>query len=107
MRVSFSPQRRDDVLEVTKQGGVLTINGTAFDFTDLPDGATLPREAIDCEWLSSDVARVDGEISLTLILPHGPNPSQSVAFPEPLVNPADGALPISHDESEAQADEQD
>ncbi len=36
MRVSFSPQRRDDVLEVTKQGGVLTINGTAFDFTICP-----------------------------------------------------------------------
>lgn len=106
MRISFSPQRRDDTLEVLKQGDVLIINDVAFDFTGLPDGGTLPRDAVDCEWLASDVAR-DGEISLTLILPHGPNPSQAVAFPDSLVSPADGALPIPHDEPEAPTDEQD
>mgnify|MGYP003655324519 CR=1 FL=1 len=107
MRISFSPQRRDDALEIIKQGDLLTINGEAFDFTGLPDGATLPREAVDCEWLASDVVRVDGDVILTLILPHGPSPSPTVAFPEPLVDPADGTLTIPRDEPEAPADEQD
>ncbi len=110
MRISFSPQRRDDTLEVDKQGDVLTINGDAFDFSDLPNGAILPREAVECPWLASDVVRINGGISLTLILPHGPNPSQAVAFPETLVNPANGKLAIPHDtqpEAEEPTDEQD
>lgn len=99
MRVLFSPQRRDDTLEIIKQGDVLTINGEVFDFTDLPDGGTLPREAVDCEWLSSAVERIEGDIHLTLLLPHGPNPSQDVAFPETLLNPANGTVQVPHDEN--------
>jgi hypothetical protein len=85
---------------------VLTINGEEFDFSDLSNGEKLPREAVDCEWLASDVERINGGISLTLILPHGPNPSQAVAFPETLVNPANGKLALPRDpEPEVPADE--
>src|SRR4051812_22159334 len=41
MRISFSPQRRDHVLIVSKNGDVLTINDETFDFSALPNGATL------------------------------------------------------------------
>jgi len=92
MRISFSPQRRDDKLVVTKHGDILTINGNAFDFSSLPDGAIIPEGEIPCEWIIGPVGRVGGEIHLTLILPHGPNPSQAVAFPAPLVGAPDGPI---------------
>jgi hypothetical protein len=71
MQISYTPQRRDDACEHSFSGDVLTINGENFDFTALPEGATLPRSAVDCEWLVSDVVRSGGEIHLTLIEPEG------------------------------------
>jgi hypothetical protein len=97
MNINLTPQRRDDTLKVTKSGDVLTINGEAFDFSGLPDGATIPAGEIPCEWISGAVERVDGLIHLTLIVPHGANPSQSVAFPEPIANPPDGEITLPAD----------
>jgi hypothetical protein len=94
MKITLSPQRRDDTLTVTKQGNTLTINGTAYDFSVIPDGATLPKEATDCAWLASDVERIDGVLHLTLLLPHGANASQAARFPQPIINPADGVLEL-------------
>lgn len=94
MRISFSPQRRDDNLEVYKQGDVLTINGEVFDFSELPNGATLPQGAIDSEWFASDVVRINGGLSFTLLLPHAPNPTENVAFPETIVNPPNGRIKL-------------
>jgi hypothetical protein len=94
MKIILSPQRRNDTLTVTKQGDTLTINGTAYDFSVVPDGATLPKEATDCAWLMSDVERIDGVLHLTLLLPHGVNASEAARFPQPIINPADGVLEL-------------
>jgi hypothetical protein len=94
MKIILSPQRRDDTLTVIKQGDTLTINGTAYDFSVVPDGATLPKDATDCAWLASDVERIDGVLHLTLLLPHGANASQAARFPQPIINPADGVLEL-------------
>jgi hypothetical protein len=94
MNITLSPQRRDDTLTVTKQGDTLTINGTAYDFSVIPDGATLPKDATNCAWLASDVERIDGVLHLTLLLPHGANASQAARFPQPIINPADGVLEL-------------
>ncbi|WP_085043868.1 hypothetical protein [Ensifer aridi] len=96
MKINLTPQRRDDALEVARAGDVLTINGQAFDFSGLPDDATILAGEIPCEWIVGPVERIAGELHLTLILPHGPNPSEAVAFPQPLIDPPDGviALPV-------------
>lgn len=96
MIIKWNPQRRDDVLKVVKQGDKLIVNGVEYDFTSIPDGATLPAEAIDSDLFSGPVERVDGELIVTLTLPHGPNPSNSVAFPTPITVTEDGpvALPV-------------
>lgn len=94
MKITLSPQRRDDTLTVTKQGDTLTINGTAYDFSQLPDGATLPAEAVDCEFIIDPVERINGELELTLLLPHGLNASDAARFPQPIIDPADGALEL-------------
>ena len=85
---------REDTLAVTKTGDALTINGVAYDFTQLPDGATLPREAVDCEYIASDVTRVNGEIELTLLLPITPQASEAARFPAPITVTADGPITL-------------
>ena len=96
MLINFSPIRSDRALEITKTGETLTINGESFDFSQLPNGATVPREAIGCEFIISDVNRVNGEIELTILLPHGANASHEARFPEPINMTTNGqvVLPI-------------
>ncbi len=97
MIISFSPMRRDDALSVVKSDDILTINGAVFDFSSLPDGATIPAGVVPCDWIIGPVERIAGALRLTLILPHGPNPSQAVAYPAPIVDPADGPVAIPFD----------
>lgn len=94
MKIKLSPVRRDDALVVSKQGDALTVNGVVFDFSAVPEGATLPHSAIDSEFFCGDVERIGGEIHLTLMLPHGPNPSQAVAFPETITVLANGKVEL-------------
>lgn len=94
MQIKFNPQRRDDTLTVVKQGDALIVNGVTYDFSPLPEGATLPAEAIDSDLFSGPVERINGEIVLTLTLPHGPNPSHAVAFPQPINVTADGPVEL-------------
>ncbi|WP_295808871.1 hypothetical protein [uncultured Nitratireductor sp.] len=97
MRISFSPQRRDTTLELSRAGDVLTINGDPFDFSGVPEGASLPQEAIAGNWFVGPVERVAGQLRMTLVLPHGPNPSPAVAFPEALNVTSDGAIDVPFD----------
>ena len=71
MHITLIPQRRDDRLSLSKSGDLLTVNGEDFELSGIPDGAILPREAVACEWLASDIERIDGVLHLSLILPHG------------------------------------
>lgn len=98
MHITLSPVRMDATLTASRADDVLTLNGEAFDFAPLPDGATLPAEAIASEWIAGDVSRIDGVVHLTLRLPHGPNPSHAVAFPEPINVTGDGPIVLPTDE---------
>ena len=94
MNIKLSPQRRDDTLTVSKRGDTLTINGTEYDFSQLPDGGTLPADAVDSEFVIGSVDRVNGELELTLLLPHGANASEAARFPEPIIDPPDGEVEL-------------
>ena len=94
MRINLTPQRRGDTLTLSREGDTLTINGTAFDFSQLEDGDLLPRDAVDCEFLASDVERIDGHVTLTLIAPHGMNASEAARFPQPILDPPDGPVEV-------------
>ena len=108
MHIKLSPMRHDTPLTLARAGDVLTINGTAYDFTALPEGATLPRDAVACDVLASDVERKGGALNLTLRLPHGPNAPHETRFPAPIIDPPDGpvALPV-YDIPQEQEDEVD
>lgn len=102
MKIILSPQRRDDTLEVIKNGDVLTVNGEDFDFSPIGEGDTLPRQAIYSMWFAGDVDRVNGELTLTLLFPNPWNYSHEQAFPVPLENVPDGPVafpqPLSEEE---------
>lgn len=97
MNISFSPQRRNDAMTIEKAGDVLIVNGTTFDFSVIPEGATLPASAVACDFFAGDVQRIEGILHLTMILPHGPDPSADVANPADLSMPPDGPLAIPFD----------
>jgi hypothetical protein len=98
MIITLSPIRSDAALTLIRQGDTLILNGVAYDFGPLPEGAVLPREAVNCDWLASEVTRIDGVIHLTLLLPHGPIPwpappeARVVTHPEPIFVTADGPI---------------
>jgi hypothetical protein len=94
MHLTFSPMRRDDRLSLSCAGDVLTINGIPYDFGPLPDGATLPQEAVDCDWLAGPVERVDGVLHVALILPHGANAPEATLFPQPITAATDGPVTL-------------
>ncbi|ULB10742.1 hypothetical protein ORIO_12595 [Cereibacter azotoformans] len=97
MHIKFAPQRRDDALTLARSGDTLTINGETLDLSAIPEGATLPREAVACEWLASDIERIGGVLHLTLILPHGADAPQEVLFPAPVLVEPDGPIALPGD----------
>lgn len=94
MLIELSPQERADRPTLHRAGDVLTVNGVAYDFGPLPEGGRLPREAVDCPWLASDVTREGGTIRLTLILPYRAGAPEEVRFPAPLVLTTDGPITL-------------
>lgn len=102
MQISLSPMRRDDRLELIRKGDILTINGEVFDLSGIPDGATLPQEAVACHWLASDIERINGDIHLTLILPHGADAPQDTRFPATLTLTEDGPVSLPEYENDEQ-----
>lgn len=94
MIINLSPIRSDESLVVTKSGDALTVNGEEFDFSDLPNGATLPSEATNSNWFVGPIERISGTLHITLRFPHGPNPPQHVAFPTPLHVTKDGPVEL-------------
>ena len=113
MHISLSPIRMDAALTVTRTGDTLVINGQRFDFADLPEGATLPAEAIASDWITGPVTRTGGRICLTLLLPHGrvvdPDApeAQAVLYPVPLVLDTDGPVDLPRLPPEATPDDAD
>ena len=96
MLINLSPVRSDEPLSVAVIGDTLMINGVAFDFGPLLEGAVLPKNAIVSRWILDDVKRVDGVIQVTVMLPHAEDASEAARFPQMIVVTQNGpvALPI-------------
>lgn len=107
MIIKLSPARSGAALVVTRDGDKLTINGTELDFSPLPEGATLPADAINCDWIAGPVDRVDGRLVITITMPHGPDAGTKSRFPADINNPPSGRvlLPTDLDPKPAQEQE--
>lgn len=93
MIIKLSPVRSDAGLSVAKSGDTLEVNSVVLDFSQLPDGATLPAEAVGCEFVIAPVERINGDLVLTLMLPHAADAPQAARFPVDLY-PADGQVQL-------------
>lgn len=94
MIIALSPQLSMRSLTVTKSGDVLTINGEEIDFSVIPDGATVPGEDVPSDFIVGPVERIDGELRLTMVLPHWIDAPHEMRFPQPLIDPPDGPLDL-------------
>ena len=97
MRIKLSPFGADKKLVLSRSGESITINGMALDFEALHDGAMLPATATGCPWLYGPVQRIEGELTLTVRLPHGAESSEQSRFPVDIVNPPDGRIQLPTD----------
>jgi len=86
--------RNNPSLTVVKQGDTLIINGDVFDFSVIPDGATLPAKAVACEWVNGPVERVNGELQITLLVPIPEGASEAARFPQPFTVTEDGPIAL-------------
>lgn len=93
MKIRLSPQRCDAQLHLAQEGDTLFINEEPFDFSQIPEGATLPCHAIQSEWIVSDVLRKNGELCLTLLLPHGASAPDETLSPATIIT-QDGEVPL-------------
>ena len=94
MQVILSPIRAETPLTLHRAGDVLTVNGEVFDFSGIPEGATLPREAVSGDWLASDITRQGGSLQMTILLPHGANAPEETRHPAPLVLTTNGPVTL-------------
>ncbi|WP_295530200.1 hypothetical protein [uncultured Thioclava sp.] len=92
MKINLSPVRLDTLLELSVAGDMLTLNGETLDLSAIPEGATLPADAVMSDWVVGPVTRINGELSLTLRLPCGPDAPEETRFPQPITVTEDGPI---------------
>lgn len=94
MKIILSPMRMDAELTLIKEGDTLSINGYVFDFSTLADGDSISVLDIPYGWITNDIKRVDGIVEVTVLFPHGPNPPDHIAYPEPIIVTEDGPIKL-------------
>ncbi|WP_270809048.1 hypothetical protein [Aeromonas sp. QDB08] len=102
MKIKLSPRLLDSQLTAIVSGDRITLNGDTLDFSPLGNGELLPLSAINNEWVASDVARIDGEICITLVCPHSQTAPYETRFPDAFERPmivVDGKVQIPPYES--------
>ncbi|WP_433925045.1 hypothetical protein ACN06F_09080 [Vreelandella sp. 21] len=79
LALNLSPVRADEETTASVSGTVLTVNGTDYDLSELPDGATAQHPDL------GTVKRNGDEYECSIRLGHGPNASHETRFPEAIV----------------------
>lgn len=94
MHITLHPIRSDAALTLGRLGDTLIVNGEAFDFSDLPEGATLPAPAVKSPWFCGEVTRRDGCLCLRMLLPLPADAGDSARFPTTLHVAGDGPVAL-------------
>lgn len=78
IKFNFSPVRADNKTAIRVSGSTVIVNGTDFDLSQIPDGATVDHPVIQ------NCTRTGDDYELTLQITHGPNAPYETRFPEPV-----------------------
>lgn len=89
MKFKFTPQRSDSSLSLSVSGDILTINGVPFDFSSITD----PEPAFGSDFLVGFVERDNGEISVSVAVPHSAVKYAELSFTSGRVERGDVTLP--------------
>lgn len=79
LTLNLSPISSDKETTIALTGTVLTVNGTDYDLSELPDGAEVKHPTL------RRVRRDGDNYECTVRLGHGPNAPRETRFPEPIV----------------------
>ena len=79
LTLNLSPVRSDEETTASVSGKVLTVNGTSYDLSELPDGAKAQHPDL------GKVTRNGDEHECSIRLGHGPNAPYETRFPKPIV----------------------
>lgn len=101
LTLNLSPIRSDEETTASVNGTVLTVNGTDYDLSELPEGAVAQHPEL------GRVTRNGDSYECTIKLGHGPNAPEETRFPEPVVlTDYSGAIELPpHDIEEEAADD--
>ena len=92
MKIKFNPQRRDDELTLIIEDESVTVNSVLYDLSVIPDGASLPSDAISGDFFSGDVERINGELCIVITLPHKYNAPSAITFPQDVTINTNGVV---------------
>lgn len=79
LTLNLAPVSIENETTASVNGAVLTVNGTEYDLSELPDGAAARHSEL------GKVTRNGDEYECTIMLGHGPNAPYETRFPEPIV----------------------
>jgi len=94
MHIILSPVRRDETLSLERQGDCLIVNGETFDFSSLAEGGALSADTLGCSWILGHARRVNGELQLKILLPHGVNAPYQTLFATDVEVTENGPIPL-------------
>lgn len=89
LKINLSPVRSDEAQStVSYVAPILTVDGVAYDLSELPDGATAAHPVL------GNVSRNGNDYELTLTLTHGANAPHGTRFPAPNEVTTDGPVSL-------------
>lgn len=94
MIIELSPILGNKEMLLDVEGDKVYINGEEFDFTELPEGATLPSGAIDSDYFEGEVTRINGRLKMCIVMPHGDNAPIETCYPQPIHVLEDGSVTL-------------
>lgn len=89
--IKFNPQVREDNVEYTKLGNIISVNGDPIDLDTIPNGATVLNEATDTDFIQEIEKDGAGNITINLLWAYS-IPSDINDWPADLIDPVDGVI---------------
>ena len=94
MYIHYSPVRSDSPIESSRSGDVMTLGGMRVDLSMVTALSEVDASRYNCPWIVGKVSRsATGELSITLVAPHGPNAPEETRFPSSVRVSGGGPVP--------------
>lgn len=90
----LSPKYLLPPLALSVTGQVWAFNGKTIDFANLGNSEAIGADATDCPYILSASKDGSGNLTVTVLLPHGPDAAEATRFPDPITVSSDGPVAL-------------